>query len=47
MLGERAGMSAATAGGLLGFAVLGLGAALVLARRHPDVQPTPIRVSRS
>jgi hypothetical protein len=43
MLGEGAGVSAATAGGLLGFAVLGLGAALVLARRHPDVRPSAVR----
>ena len=45
MLGEGAGMSAPTAGGLLGFAVLGLGAAVVLARRDPDVRPSAMRVS--
>ena len=45
MLGEGAGMSAATAGGLLGFAALGLGAALVLARRHPNVRPSAARIN--
>jgi hypothetical protein len=38
MLGEGTGTTLATAGGLIAFALLGLGAALLLARRHPDVE---------
>lgn len=41
MLGEGTGMTLATAGGLIAFALLGLGAALLLARRHPDAQHAP------
>ncbi len=38
MLGEGTGTTLATAGGLIAFALLGLGAALLLARRHPDAE---------
>lgn len=38
MLGEGTGTTLATAGGLIAFAMLGLGAALLLARRHPEAQ---------
>jgi hypothetical protein len=38
MLGEGTGTTLATAGGLIAFAMLGLGAALLLARRHPDTE---------
>jgi hypothetical protein len=38
MLGEGTGTTLATAGGLVAFAVLGLGAALLLARHHPDAE---------
>jgi hypothetical protein len=41
MLGEGTGTTVGTAAGLVAFAALGLGAALVLARRHPDVQRAP------
>jgi hypothetical protein len=48
MLGEGAGTALGTDAGLVAFAALGLGAALVLARRHPDAQrdeaPTPRQV---
>ena len=45
MLGEGTGKTVGTAWGLIGFAALGLGAALVLARRHPDAQSDPERTS--
>lgn len=38
MLGEGTGTTLATAGGLIAFALLGLGAALLLARRHPETE---------
>lgn len=38
MLGEGTGTTLATAGGLIAFAMLGLGAALLLARRHPTAE---------
>jgi len=41
MLGEGTGTTLATAGGLIAFAILGLGAALLLARRHPDAEQRP------
>jgi hypothetical protein len=41
MLGEGAATTLGIAGGLVGFALLGLGAALLLARRHPEAQHPP------
>ena len=41
MLGEGTGTTLATAGGLIAFALLGLGAALLLARHHPDAEHAP------
>jgi uncharacterized protein (TIGR03382 family) len=46
MLGEGTGTTLATAGGLIAFAVLGLGAALLLARRHPDAEHAPGRLGQ-
>jgi hypothetical protein len=43
MLGEGAGTTVATVSGLIGLAALGLSAALVLARRHPEAQLTRSR----
>ncbi|HEY0815820.1 MAG TPA: hypothetical protein VGE11_21305 [Pseudonocardia sp.] len=43
ILGEGSGTTLATAGGLIAFALLGLGAALLLARHHPDAEHAPAR----
>lgn len=45
MLGEGTDTTLATAGGLITFALLGLGAALVLARHHPDADHAPAHPS--
>jgi len=45
MLGEGAGTTFGISCGLVGFAALGLGAALLLARRHPEAQRTPLQPS--
>jgi drug/metabolite transporter (DMT)-like permease len=41
MLGEGTGTTLATGGGLIAFALAGLGAALLLARFHPDSEHAP------
>jgi hypothetical protein len=41
MLGAGTGTTLATAGGLIAFALLGLGAALLLGRRRPDAEHAP------
>jgi hypothetical protein len=41
MLGEGTGATLATSGGLIAFALLGLGAALTLARHYPDAEHAP------
>jgi hypothetical protein len=46
MLGEGTGTTLATAGGLVAFAILGLGAALLLARHHPDAEHAPTSSGR-
>jgi hypothetical protein len=43
--GEGAGTTFGISCGLVGFAALGLGAALLLARRHPEAQRTPLQPS--
>jgi hypothetical protein len=41
MLGEGTGPTLATGGGLIAIAMVGLGAALLLASRHPDAEHAP------